>query len=597
MAKNRRSRLTSEQADFNFSKSTFKTIKRIFKYISNQKALFILALIFSIISVVFEIYGPYVMGQTTNYVVESIKNGEFLFSEFLNYIYKLLGLYFLSFITSIFTLRIGIKLQANVIYNMRTEISNKLKRLPISYFDKTTTGNELSKMTNDVDTVAESVTQVVYNFLSSVCVVVGTLFMMIRISPRLSIISFLVAPLIMIVNSQIVKRSQKEFSKQWESLGDINGHIEEMISNNNLVKAYNYQSEAIESFEEKNKNLRESSFKSEFLSGIVMPVSMLISNAGFVAICVFGGFEIINGRINIGGFQAFSQYSKRFTHPIMNIAEILSVLQGSIAAADRVFSVLDEPEETLDSESSENIFEKRPIVQFKNVNFSYDKDPVIKNLNLKVSENMKVAIVGETGSGKTTLVNLLMRFYDVDSGEILLDKTDIRDFKRSDLRSYFSMVLQDTWLFKGTILDNIRYGKIDASFEEVIEASKMAHAHEFIEKLPNGYETEILEDASDLSEGEKQLLTIARAFLKSPEVLILDEATSSVDTRTERKIQSAMESLSRGRTSFIIAHRLSTIINSDKIVVLKDGEIVEEGTHNQLLENNGYYSELYSSQF
>lgn len=578
-------------------KESFKILKRLFTYLSPFKLAIFFIVVFGLLGTVFEILGPLLMGRATNIIVEGFKEKTLATEAFIKIIYMLLGLYGLSALAEFLRLRIANKVKVSIIYRMRADVSKKLKDLPVAFYDQNPLGDLLSRMTNDIQTIGDSLNQVLNQVFNSLVVVIGILIIMLKISPLLTLITVLIIPATVLVTVSIIKKAQELYSIQYKDLGDLNTHIEEIFSSNKLVKAYNYQDQALKDFEEKNERLRESAAKSDFLSGITMPISFFINNLGLVATAMVGAFEIIKGNLDIGSFQSFYQYSRKFNRPIQLITEMLSILQSGIAAAERVFELLDGEEEVQKELAQVKLSDLRPKITFKDVVFSYGQEPVIKGISFYAEPGSNIAIVGPTGSGKTTLVNLLMRFYDVDSGEILLDGVNIENIKRSDLRENISMVLQDTWLFQGTVLDNIAYGSQGASREDIIKAAKSAYAHDFISKLPQGYDTILEENGSNISEGQKQLMTIARALLKNPRILILDEATSSIDTRTERLIQKAMDQLVLGRTSFIIAHRLSTIINADLILVLKDGKIIEKGKHQDLLKKNGFYKDLYSSQF
>lgn len=485
-----------------------------------------------------------------------------------------------------------------ITYNLRKSLSEKMDRLPLKYYDTKTHGEILSRVTNDIDTVGNSLGQSLTQIITSVVTIVGILYMMLSISWVLTLVSLVVLPLSAVFIMFTVKHSQKYFKSQQEQLGEINGHVEEMYSGHIVVKAFNGEEKSIQTFEKTNKKLAESAWKSQFFSGMMMPIMSFIGNLGYVAVCIIGGYLAIRKAITVGDIQSFIQYVRQFNQPIAQLANIVNLLQSTVAASERVFEFIDEPDEVSLSDKKVDISKIKGTVSFKNVSFGYTDDKtIINNFSCEIKSGQKVAIVGPTGAGKTTIVKLLMRFYDLNKGDILIDGTNIKDYNRDDLRKVFSMVLQDTWLFNGTIQENIRYGKLDATDEEVKEAAKAAHVHRFIKTLPNGYNMELNEEASNVSGGQKQLLTIARAVLADSPILILDEATSSVDTRTEILIQKAMENLMEGRTSFVIAHRLSTIKDADMILVMKDGDIVETGSHNELIEKQGFYSVLYNSQF
>lgn len=486
----------------------------------------------------------------------------------------------------------------NTVYRLRRNIDTKLARLPLKYYDNHPHGDILSRVTNDVDNIAHTLQQSITQVIHAVVTVIGVLIMMFSISPLLSWISLAIIPLSLLVTMFVVRRSQKYFIAQWDSTGALNGHIEEAFTGHNIIEAFNQQDKTIERFDEENERVYEASFKAQFISGIIRPAINFLNNVNYVVICVVGGIRVATGLITLGGVQAFIQYSRRFTQPVIQVASITNVLQSTVASAERVFELLDEEEEIPDTENPVVLENVKGHVRFEHVYFSYHPDtPLIEDLNLDAQPGQTVAIVGPTGAGKTTLVNLLMRFYEIDSGRITIDGVDIRDMRRDDLRKIFGMVLQDTWLFNGTIRDNIAYGKEGATDEEIVAAAQAAYVDHFIRTLPQGYDTVLTEDASNISQGQKQLLTIARAFLADPKILILDEATSSVDTRTEMLIQKAMAELRQGRTSFVIAHRLSTIRDADTILVMNQGRIVEQGNHEELMATRGFYYDLYMSQF
>ena len=509
-----------------------------------------------------------------------------------------LGLYICSAVFSFIQGMIMTGITQKTCYRMRKEISEKINRMPMKYFESRTYGEVLSRITNDVDTLGQSLNQSVTQIITSVATLVGTLVMMISISGIMTLISLVILPVSAILISFIIKHSQKYFRQQQEYLGHINGQVEEVYGGHLVVQAYNKQESTIKKFEDTNQILFQSAWKSQFLSGLMQPIMQFVGNLGYVGVAISGGLLAIRGTIGVGEIQAFIQYVRNFTQPIQQIAQVANMLQSMSAASERVFEFLDEEEEELTVEHAVHLDHVDGYVDFSHVSFGYNPGQIIiRDFSAHVTPGQKIAIVGPTGAGKTTMVKLLMRFYDVTGGAIQVDGHDIRDFNRQELRDAFGMVLQDTWLFKGSIMENIRYGRLDATDEEVIEAAKAAHAHHFIQTLPGGYQMELNEDASNVSQGQKQLLTIARAILADNPVLILDEATSSVDTRTEVRIQKALDNLMRGRTSFIIAHRLSTIRNADLILVMKDGDIIEQGTHEQLLAQKGFYADLYNSQF
>ena len=483
-------------------------------------------------------------------------------------------------------------------YQLRKEISEKINKLPLKYFDKVTHGEVLSRVTNDVDVINQNLNQILSQVITSATTLIGILIMMISISPIMTLVSLIVIPISLILIALVVRKSQGYFKSQQEYLGKTNGHIEEIYSGHNIMKVFNGEEKAINEFEHFNENLYTSAWKSQFLSGMMMPIMMFVGNLGYVVVAIMGGYLTIKKTIEVGDILSFIQYVRQFNQPIAQTAQIANVMQATAAASERVFEFLGEEEEVEDIKKPIKTNDIKGEVEFKNVHFGYDENKIIINdFSIDVKPGQRVAIVGPTGAGKTTIVKLLMRFYELNSGSILVDGHDIKEFTRDELRKVFGMVLQDTWLFNGSIMDNIRYGNLKATKQEVINASKLAHAHHFVRTLNEGYNTEINEEGSNISQGQKQLLTIARAILSDPKILILDEATSSVDTRTEILIQQAMDNLMKGRTSFIIAHRLSTIKNADIILVMKDGDIIEQGNHEELLKKNGFYAELYNSQF
>ena len=510
----------------------------------------------------------------------------------------LASLYIISSIFSFIQTFITSDISQKVSYNLRKSISEKINKLPLNYYDRKTNGEVLSRVTNDIDAISQNLNQILSQMITSATTLIGVLIMMLSISVTMTLVSLIVIPLSLVMIMLVVKKSQKHFRAQQEYLGHTNGHIEEMYSGHNIMKAFNGEEKAIEEFDKLSDTLYNSAWKSQFLSGMMMPIMTFIGNLGYVIVAIMGGFLAIRNKIQVGDILAFIQYVRSFMQPIAQTAQIANVMQQTAAAAERVFEFLEEEEVVEDVKNPISTEGIEGAVEFDHVRFGYNEDKIIINdFSINIKPGQKVAIVGPTGAGKTTIVKLLMRFYELNGGKILIDGHDYRDFTRNDLRKIFGMVLQDTWLFNGSIMENIRYGRLDASDEEVIEAAKLAHAHHFIKTLADGYNMEINEEADNISQGQKQLLTIARAILSDPKILILDEATSSVDTRTEVLIQQAMENLMEGRTSFIIAHRLSTIKNADVILVMKDGDIVEQGTHEELLKSKGFYSELYNSQF
>ena len=573
------------------------TILRIISYLKNYKGPLFLAIFLTIGSSIFEIISPKLMGNITTRIFENLKMKTSINFDFVIKICIIMAIvYIFQAVFEFFRGRILVDVTQDLIASFRREISEKVKYIPTSYFDKNKTGDLLSRMTNDVETLGKNLQQTISSILSSIVLIVGILFVMIKISPILTLVFLFTLPMTYFSTKFISKKSQGYFRRKSKGLGSMVGFVEENFSGSELIKAFNYEERAEREFLDINDNLYEVSYRASFMTGIMLPIMTFISNLGYVMLSIVGGLLVVSGKLFVGDIQAVIQYVRRLSNPIEQLAEMASIFQASIAAAERVFEFLDqEPEVELVKDQI-----KRPVedIEFRHVYFSYDKEkPVINDLNLAVEKNKTVAIVGSTGAGKTTIVNLLMRFYDIDRGSIKINGSDIRDVSRKNLRSLFGMVLQDSWLFMGTIYENILYGREDATREEVIEAAKKAYCHSFIEKLPRGYDTMLNEEASNISQGQRQLLTIARALLSDPEILILDEATSSVDTRTEALIQKAMKNLLHERTNFVIAHRLSTIVNSDVILVLDKGDIVEKGNHRELLARNGVYAELYNSQF
>lgn len=584
-----------------FKGSMSKLLKRLSKYYTR----FVIVLIFAIASTVFSIYGPKLLGKATNKLFEGVvaklqqlPNAAIDFEYIGGIILLLLGLYVLSAIFSLIMRIVMSRVATDIGYEMRKDISVKINKLPLKFFDKTPHGEVLSRITNDVDTITNSLQQSMVQIITSVTTLIGVAIMMLSISVSMTLVTLIILPLSFVLIMVIVKFSQKQFKLQAASLGKVNSHVEEMYSGHVIMKAFNGEKKSIEDFEKYNEELYQSAWKSQFFSSIMMPLMNFVGNLGYVAVSIQGGILAINGTISVGDIQAFLQYVRSFTQPISQTAQISNTLQSTAAAAERVFQFLAEEEEVEDIAQPVSIDSIVGNVSFENVQFGYNEnEPVIKGFSANIKPGQKVAIVGPTGAGKTTMVKLLMRFYDVNGGSIKVDGHDLREFKRNELRSLFGMVLQDTWLFNGSIEDNLKYGKLDATYEEVEAASKAANVHHFIHTLPGSYKYVLNEEASNISLGQKQLLTIARAFLANPRILILDEATSSVDTRTEVLIQKAMDQLMVGRTSFIIAHRLSTIRNADLILVMRDGNIVEQGTHLELMAQGGFYESLYNSQF
>ncbi len=579
------------------------TMKKLFASLAKYRFGFLLMLLFAVGSTVFSIIGPTIMGNATTEIfkglVNKINGGDGIdFDALSKILLTLIILYGVSALLSFIQGWIMTGISQKVSYKFRKDISEKIHRMPMNYFDTTSHGEILSRVTNDVDTLSNSLNQSLGQMITSVITIIGVLIMMLRISISMTFLALLILPISGFVVSKVIKKSQKYFKQQQEYLGHVNGQVEEAYGGHTIVKVFNKEDDSIREFDEKNEKLYESAWKSQFLSGLMMPVMQFVGNIGYVGVAILGGYLAINGKIEVGQIQSFFQYIRQFTQPINQLMQVANMFQSTAAAAERVFEFLASPEEVQTVEHPASIEGLNGHVEFKNVHFGYHPDKIIiKDFSTKVYKGQKIAIVGPTGAGKTTMVKLLMRFYDINSGEILIDGHNIQDFNRSDLRRMFGMVLQDTWLFNGTIMDNIRYSKLDATDEEVIKAAKAAHVHHFISTLPDGYQMILNEEASNVSQGQKQLLTIARAILADPKILILDEATSSVDTRTEIMIQKAMDSLMKGRTSFIIAHRLSTIRDADLILVMNEGDIVEQGTHNELLAKGGFYANLYNSQF
>ena len=578
------------------------TLAKLIAFMGRFKAAIVVVLVFAVGSTIFNIVGPKVLSTATtelfNGIVAKIDDsGGIDFDAIARILVFTLGLYLLSAACSFVQGWIMSSVSQRTCYQLRGAIADKIDRMPMGYFERTSVGDTLSRITNDVDTLGQSLNQGVTQLITSVTTIIGVLIMMLSINPLMTLITVVILPVSVVLIMVVVKRSQKYFVAQQRTLGKINGIVEETFSGHAIVKAFNREDGTVDRFNETNAKLYGSAWKSQFFSGLMQPIMTFVGNLGYVAVAIAGSFLAVQGVITVGDIQAFIQYVKNFTQPITQLTQVSNVLQQMAAAAERIFEFLDAPEEEPDHATARTA-DVECNVQFDHVRFGYDPEkPVIKDFSAQVSEGQTVALVGPTGAGKTTMVKLLMRFYDVQSGCIKIGGTDIRDFARDDLRSLFGMVLQDTWLFHGTIRDNIRYGKLDATDEEVEAAAKAAYVNHFIQTLPQGYDTEINEDASNISQGQRQLLTIARAILADRRMLILDEATSSVDTRTEERIQKAMDNLMAGRTSFVIAHRLSTIKSADLILVIRDGDIVEQGTHEELLALGGFYAELYNSQF
>ena len=580
-----------------------KSVKKLMQYIAKYKIAIFVVMLFAAFSTIFNVAGPKILGKATTALSEGLMKkiqgtGSIDFHKIGLILLKVLALYLASASFSFVQGWIMTGITQKVCYRLRREISEKINRMPMKYFESRTYGEVLSRITNDVDTLGQGLNQSITTIITSVATLIGVLVMMLSISPLMTLIALIILPISMGLIALVTRKSQKYFHAQQEYLGHINGQVEEVYGGHLVVKAFNHEKETIDEFERTNRILYNSAWKSQFLSGMMQPIMMFVGNLGYACVALTGGLLAIKNVITIGDIQAFIQYVKNFTQPIQQIAQVINMVQSMSAASERVFEFLEEEEEIQLAEQPADISKVTGEVTFDHVGFGYQPEqPIIHDFSAHVEPGQKIAIVGPTGAGKTTMVKLLMRFYDVDRGSIRLNDRDIRDFNRRDLRDAFGMVLQDTWLFKGTIMENIRYGRLDATDEEVIAAAKAARAHHFIQTLPGGYQMELNEDASNVSQGQKQLLTIARAILADNKILILDEATSSVDTRTEIEIQKAMDNLMKGRTSFVIAHRLSTIRNADLILVMKDGDIIEQGDHDTLLAANGFYANLYNSQF
>ena len=584
-------------------KNIKKTFKKLLKELEKYKVGILFVIIFSIGSVIFSIFGPKILGNATteifNGLVSKVSGGNGIdFGKLGKIILFLTGLYVVSAVFNFIQGYIMSGITQKFSYSLREKIVKKINKLPMQYFDKNQAGDVLSRITNDVDTISTNLNQALSQLISSVTMMIGVLFMMLSISKVMTLASIAILPVAFIIMIFIVTKSQKYFTAQQEYLGKINGHIEEIYGGHTVVKAFNGEKKALKEFNNLNDTLYESGWKSQFLSGMMMPLMKFIGNLGYVVVVILGGFLVIKKELEVGSIVSFTQYIRNFTQPISQVSQIANLIQALMAASERVFEFLEEKEEKKEIENTitnENI---KGEIEFNHVNFGYTEDKtIIKDFNAKIKKGSKIAIVGPTGAGKTTIVKLLMRFYEINSGSIKIDGHDIKEYKRSELRKAFGMVLQDTWLFSGTIEENIKYGKLEADHNQVVEAAKAAHINHYIKTLPDGYNMEINEESSNISGGQKQLLTIARVILADPKILILDEATSSVDTRTEILIQKAMDNLMQGKTSFIIAHRLSTIKNADLILVLNNGNIVEQGKHEELLKNNGFYAKLYNSQF
>ena len=579
------------------------SMAKLFRYMGRYKFRFILMFVFAVAGTVFNIWGPKILGKATTELFSGLVakvngTGGINFEKIAMILLGVMILYLASSCFSFIQGFVMTGISNDVTYNLRKDISKKINRLPLNYFESRTNGEILSRVTNDVDTLQMSLNQSMRQLITSVTTIICVLFMMLSINVWMTLAALLILPVSMVIINFVMKHSQKYFRDQQNYLGKVNGQIEENYGGHNVVKVFNKEQDVVAEFEKDNKKLYESAWKSQFFSGMMMPVMQFVGNLGYVMVAFLGGIFTIKGSIEVGDIQSFFQYIRNFTNPIQQIAQVVNLLQSSAAASERVFEFLEEPEEQQTAENPVSVKNLTGDVQFEHVSFGYNPDKIIiHDFSADITDGQKIAIVGPTGAGKTTMVKLLMRFYDVNSGEIMVDGHNIKDFNRSELREMFGMVLQDTWLFSGTIMENIRYGRLDATDEEVIAAAKAAHIHNFIMQQPGGYQMVLDEETSNISQGQKQLLTIARAILADNKILILDEATSSVDTRTEMRIQKAMNNLMKGRTSFVIAHRLSTIKDADLILVMKDGDIIEQGDHKELLEKGGFYAELYNSQF
>ena len=578
-------------------------MKKLIRYMSRYKFRILIMMIFAVASTVFSIVGPKILGKATTELFTGLVakvqgTGSIDFTKITRILLFLLCIYLCSALFSFIQGFVMSGIANDVSYNLRKEISKKINRLPLKYFESRTTGEVLSRVTNDVDTLQQSLNQSITQMITSVTTLIGVFIMMLSINVWMTLCALLILPVSMTIMGQVMKRSQKYFQQQQRYLGEVNGQIEEVYGGHNIVKVFNKEDDVIAQFEETNKKLYDCAWKSQTFSGIMMPVMQFVGNVGYVMVALLGGVFVIRGSIQVGDIQSFFQYIRNFTQPVQQIAQVTNMLQMAAAASERVFEFLEEEEEDQTVEHPVHTENLKGNVQFEHVSFGYQPDKIIVNdFSADIKDGQKIAIVGPTGAGKTTMVKLLMRYYDINSGSIKIDGHDVKDFNRSELREMFGMVLQETWLFNGTIMENIRYGRLDATDEEVIAAAKAAHIHKFIMSQPGGYNMVLNEETSNVSQGQKQLLTIARAILADNQILILDEATSSVDTRTEERIQKAMDNLMRGRTSFVIAHRLSTIRDADLILVMKDGDIIEQGNHEELMAKGGFYAGLYNSQF